>query len=163
MRIYEIHGDTGTRLHRIWKSMKCRCLTKSHPSYKWYGARGITICNEWADSYTAFKQWAMCNGYADSLELDRIDVNGDYTPLNCRWITHHEQTMNRRDTLYVISPHGKVPYREFCTRHGININTATHWRQDGILERKISDKVGFRVRVMGGKTKEEVVQNEDNS
>ena len=160
MRIYENHGDTGTRLHRIWKSMKCRCCDKNHPSYKWYGARGVTICEEWLNSYTAFKNWSIRNGYKDVLELDRVDVNGNYSPSNCRWVTHHEQTMNRRDTLYVISPTERTTFREFCQKHHINVRTATQWRQKGIMEEKIFDTLGFKVNVIGGKTKE-VVQNED--
>ena len=162
MRIYELHGDTGTRLHRIWKSMKCRCRDENHPTYKHYGARGINICDKWLNSYTAFKNWSILNGYTDELELDRIDVNGDYSPSNCRWITHHEQTMNRRDTLYVITITERITLRDFCQRHGINIRTATAWRQKGILETKICERVGFPVLVAGGKTKE-VVQNEDNA
>lgn len=162
MRNYEIHGDTGTRLHRIWKSMKCRCRDKNHPSYKWYGARGITICDEWLKSYLAFKNWSMRNGYTDSLELDRTDVNGDYCPSNCRWVTHHEQTMNRRDTLYIISYKGQMAFRDFCRTHGINICTAIAWRQKGILEEKIQSTVGFPITVSGGKPKE-VVQNEDHA
>ena len=78
---YELHGDTGTRLHRIWKSMKCRCNDSNHPSFKNYGARGIGICEEWRESYTAFKKWALSNGYADDLELERIDVNRGYYPV----------------------------------------------------------------------------------
>lgn len=156
MRIYEIHGDTGTRLHRIWKTMKCRCRDKNHPSYKWYGARGINICNEWLNSYTAFKTWAIHHGYTDSLELDRIDVNGDYSPSNCRWITHYEQTLNRRDTLYITYPDGKMRLRDFCEIHNINVHTATSWRQQGILEEKIQNKLGFPIVVSGGKIKEVV-------
>ena len=162
MRNYEIHGDTGTRLHRIWKTMKCRCRDKNHPTYKWYGARGITICDEWLNSYTAFKNWSLLNGYTDCLELDRVDVNGNYSPSNCRWITHHDQTMNRRDTLYINSQDGRMTFRDFCKSHRINMHTATQWRQKGILEEKIYNTVGFPVIVEGGKTKE-VVQNEDNA
>ena len=148
---YELHGDTGTRLHRIWKSMKCRCNDKNHPSFKHYGARGIRICEEWQESYTAFKIWAMSHGYADDLELERIDVNQGYSPENCKWISHHEQTMNRRDTLYITTCGGTMKLREFCIRNGINLNTVKHWRHLGILEYKLSERLGHSVCITGGK------------
>lgn len=151
---YELHGDTGTRLHRIWKSMKCRCNDKNHPSFKNYGARGIGICDEWQESYTAFKKWAVSHGYSDDLELERIDVNQGYSPENCKWITHREQTMNRRDTLYITvgRRNGKtMKLREFCTLHGISINTVNDWRHRGVLEGKLSERIGLPVYVTGGK------------
>lgn len=162
MRIYEIHGDTGTRLHRIWKTMKCRCFNKQHPTYKWYGAKGIKICEEWLNSYSTFKEWCMNNGYTDSLELDRIDVNGDYCPSNCRWVTHHEQTMNRSDTLYIAFGCERIPLRDFCKTHSINLHTVNAWRHKGILSEKIHNVVGFPVTIEGGRTRE-VMLNEDNA
>lgn len=80
---YELHGDTGTRLYRIWKTMKCRCNDSNHPTYKWYGARGIRVCGEWSESYISFREWAITHGYKEGLELERIDVNKGYNPDNC--------------------------------------------------------------------------------
>jgi hypothetical protein len=151
---YELHGDTGTRLYRIWKSMKCRCYDINHPSFTNYGARGIKVCTEWYESYLTFKKWAMSNGYAEHLELERIDVNKGYYPENCKWITHHEQTMNRRDTLYITigARNGKtMKLREFCASNEINLNTVKHWRQLGILECKLSERLGQPVHITGGK------------
>ena len=68
--MYYKHGETRSRLHKIWESMKCRCRNSNHPTYKCYGGRGITICQEWADSYIAFRDWSLMNWYDDSLELD---------------------------------------------------------------------------------------------
>ena len=90
------HGKWGSRLHRIWASMKTRCYNRKSRSYKWYGGRGITICDEWMNSFQAFYDWAMANGYRDDLSIDRIDVNGNYEPSNCRWITIIEQQKNKR-------------------------------------------------------------------
>lgn len=149
--MYEQHGDTGTRLYRIWKSMKCRCLNANHPSYIRYGGRGITIYPLWQESYSAFKSWAILNGYGETLELDRIDVNGDYEPHNCRWISHHEQTLNRRDTLYVISGSSKFKMRDFAQLVGLSINTINAWRHDDILEQKLSERMGYPVIIVGGK------------
>ena len=145
------HGDTGTRLYRIWKSMKCRCFDTTHSSYKHYGARGITMSSEWANDYICFKNWAIQNGYADHLEIDRIDVDGGYCPENCRWITHHAQTLNRRDTLYISVNGVREKLRDYCREHHINLNSVNAWRYDGVLEEKLSRIIGMPVKVSGGK------------
>ena len=130
--------------------MKCRCLDSNHPSYKNYGARGITICPEWIEDYRIFRKWSHENGYSENLELDRIDVNGNYEPANCRWITHHEQTMNRRDTLYIEAGGQITKLRDFCRENGFNIHTVTAWRQRNILEEKMELVLGQPVRIFGG-------------
>ena len=88
------HGSSHSRLYRIWSAMKGRCLNKNSYSYKWYGERGITICNEWIDDFQRFYDWAMLNGYSDDLSIDRIDVNGNYEPNNCRWVDIKTQANN---------------------------------------------------------------------
>ena len=150
MRHY-YHGDTGTRLYRIWKSMKCRCLNSNHPTYKYYGGRGILISDEWVENYPAFKTWSLANGYAADLELDRIDVNGSYTPENCRWITHHEQTLNRRNTLYVVFENRVEKVHDVCATYHINLRTFTGWRSKGIDAEMVSRVVGAKVRIQRGK------------
>lgn len=92
------HNMSGTRIHNAWRGMKARCNYKGHPSYKNYGARGIRVCSEWLNDFPTFYEWAMANGYSDNLTLDRIDVNGNYEPENCRWSDLSTQSANRRSS-----------------------------------------------------------------
>lgn len=91
------HGMSQTRLYRAWDSMKARCYRKTTAPYKNYGDRGIIVCEEWRESFIAFRDWALANGYVEGLSLDRIDPNGNYEPKNCRWVTMKVQENNRRN------------------------------------------------------------------
>lgn len=92
-----VHGQRNTRLYTIWIGMKQRCFNPNSRAYKYYGNRGIVVCDEWKDNFQAFYDWAMNNGYADNLSIDRKDVNGNYEPSNCRWATEIEQQNNKSD------------------------------------------------------------------
>lgn len=89
------HNLTYTRLYNIFMGMKQRCYNLKRRKYKIYGERGITICNEWLDDFMAFYNWSIANGYNDKLSIDRIDVNGNYEPSNCRWVNMKIQQRNR--------------------------------------------------------------------
>lgn len=98
---FKTHGDTNTRLYRIYAGMKSRCYNKNDTGYHLYGERGIQICNEWLNSYESFKKWALSHGYNDTLTIDRKNVNGDYCPENCKWITSEAQANNKRNNHYI--------------------------------------------------------------
>lgn len=117
------HGETDTRLYIIWVSMRERCYNLNSSYYKDYGGRGISIAKEW-DEFLSFKEWALSHGYSDDLTIDRIDVNGNYEPSNCRWATILEQNNNKRNNI-------RIEY------HGV-IRTASEWgRELGIKSSEI--------------------------
>ena len=95
------HNGYKSRLYKVWDEMLCRCRPNNGSISKNYGDRGIRVCDEWQD-FGAFREWAYANGYDDSLtrkecSIDRIDVNGNYEPSNCRWVDAITQNRNRRD------------------------------------------------------------------
>ncbi|WDU82287.1 hypothetical protein [Caloramator sp. Dgby_cultured_2] len=86
-----IHGMTKTRIYECWLDMKKRCNDLNNKEYHNYGERGIRVCEEWEKDFKNFYDWSINNGYNDNLTIDRIDVNGDYEPSNCRWVTWSQQ------------------------------------------------------------------------
>lgn len=89
------HGLCGTKLYNVWLTMKQRCYNPRDRHYKWYGAKGVKVCNEWRNNPLAFYKWCIENGYKDGLTLDRIDSTKDYSPDNCRFITMSAQQRNK--------------------------------------------------------------------
>lgn len=95
------HGETKTRLYQTWRDMRARCSKPYVKSYKDYGGKGISVCEEWENSYESFRDWALSTGYDDTLTIERIDVNKNYEPSNCRWIPIGDQWKTRSDTKWI--------------------------------------------------------------
>lgn len=117
------HGMSKEKLYFVWKSMKYRCLNPNNPAYRNYGGRGISVCEEWANSYVVFKKWAMENGYKDGLTIERKDVNGDYCPENCTWATRLVQARNRRTNVYITYNGETKTVTEWSRETGISTTT----------------------------------------
>lgn len=95
------HNESNSRLYGVWVTMKKRCNNPESTVFKYYGGRGIKVCDEWDSDYNVFRKWAIENGYRDDAfrgecTIDRIDVNGDYCPENCRWVSMKAQSLNKR-------------------------------------------------------------------
>lgn len=138
------HGKRHTRLYTIYANIKTRCYNKKNIRYKLYGARGITMCEEWKNDFQSFYDWSMANGYREDLTIDRIDNNGNYEPSNCRWVTWRGQQNNRRNNhLIEFNGHAHtmaewsrligIPYQTLVRR--INVYG---WS----VERALTEKVG---------------------
>lgn len=134
------HGDYKTRLYNILIDMRSRCNNSHNPEYKNYGGRGIKICDEWQD-YLAFKKWALDNGYSDNLTIERIDVNGNYCPENCKWIPKSEQLKNTTRTIFITYKGETLCAMDWCKRLGIPNNVLIHRYRSGLpLEKVFSTK-----------------------
>lgn len=90
-------GDYASRLYTIWNNMKQRCHNPENTAYKWYGAKGTIVCDEWKTDFTAFKTWALTNQYTATMTIDRIDNSKGYHPDNCQWITLSENVKKSQD------------------------------------------------------------------
>ena len=126
------HGKKGTRLYNIWGGMKKRCYNPAHKFYTRYGGRGITVCDEWKDNFEAFEAWAVANGYADNLTIDRIDNDGNYCPENCRFATQTEQVRNRSISRVATINGTTKSLIEWANDCGIPYQTVYHRYRDGL-------------------------------
>ena len=126
------HGLSKTKLHYIWSTMKSRCNCPTCKKYKIYGARGIKVCQEWLDDFINFYNWAINNGYSNGLTIDRIDVNGNYEPSNCRWADAKQQSRNRRTNRYIYYKGKKYCAVELAETIGMNVVTLKKRLNNGL-------------------------------
>lgn len=153
------HGETKTRLFKIWCSMHERCERKKHKYFKDYGGRGISVCDEWND-YINFAEWSRNNGYSDELTIDRINNDGNYEPANCRWITRKEQHSNKR-TNRKIEHNGKMyTLTQLADETGINKTTLKErlnngWSVEDAVKRPVRLRTkGWRMSNCGADMRE---------
>lgn len=131
------HGMSDTRLYRIYYHMVQRCTNPNNARYKYYGGRGIKVCKEWLEDKELFFQWSMQNGYADNLTIDREDVNGDYCPQNCRWITNKEQQENKQNTIVCSLFGEEKPSCVVADDNGINKRTVGERAKRGLKDEEL--------------------------
>ncbi len=125
---HRTHGYSADhpKLYEVWSTMLSRCYNPNRPKYKDYGLRGISVCPEWQRAEN-FCEWALENGYKDGLQIDRIDVNGNYEPSNCRWVTPKQNSRNRRNTKFLTIGGVTKCVAEWCEAFSISPYTIYWW------------------------------------
>ena len=118
--------ETEKTLNLKYRSIKRRCYNPKCEAYKNYGYRGIKMCDEWLADFKNFYNWAVNNGYKKGLTIDRIDVNGNYEPNNCRWISNLKQQNNKRNNRYLIYNGKKMTCSEWARELNIPIGTISY-------------------------------------
>lgn len=124
------HNKSNTRLYNIFNKIKGRCYNENNPAYKNYGGRSIKVCDEWLDKengFINFYNWAINNGYKKNLTIDRIDVNGNYEPKNCRWVTAKVQSNNKRNNRIIEYQGKQYTLTQLSEKLGIKLTTL-EWR-----------------------------------
>ncbi len=135
------------RLYNTWCNIKSRCNNSKNPRFSSYGGRGIKVCDEWGFSFSNFEKWAISNGYNNSLTIDRIDVNGNYEPSNCRWVTNSEQQLNKRTNRIIRHNGVSKTLKEWSDQTGLNAKTLqgridnSGWSVDRAIESPVMSKI----------------------
>ena len=123
------HGLSGTRTYKAWAAMIYRCTKSDHPNFADYGARGISVCERWMVFERFVEDMGLC---PDGLELDRSSVNGNYEPGNCKWVTHAEQSINKRKSLYVEIDGASIHLKSEARRLGVSERTVYSRYKHGV-------------------------------
>lgn len=137
------HGFSNSRLYHIWANMLQRCNNPNKPDYKYYGGRGITVCDEWK-TFEGFNKWVESTNYSDKLTIDRIDVNKGYSPENCRWVTLKTQFNNRRSNVKITIDGITKTATEWGDITGENSRTITERIRKGFNPEKAIQNVDYR-------------------
>lgn len=149
MRDEAIHSPRSdqlykTRLHSIWDGMKLRCYRKKDIGWKWYGEKGVKVCEEWKDNFRNFYEWAISHEYKEGLTIDRIDSNGNYSPDNCRWATMKEQQNNRKSNRKVTYKGETKTATQWAEQYGLSLSVVVwrlnHWDDLDAVFHKPVDK-----------------------
>lgn len=152
------HGMTKSILYHKYCDMKERCYNTNSKAYMHYGGRGIKICDEWLQSFEAFKDWAYANGYDDSKKtyqqtLDREDVNGNYCPDNCRWVTQKVQANNRTNTIYIVYKEKTYTISELSEKYNVAQWFIRRYVKKGKTFEDILDLWESKNRVVNGRVR----------
>lgn len=152
--------EMKNRLYSIYQGMTKRCYYPDNQNYKYYGGKGIVICNEWKSDFSAFKKWSLENGYQDNLTIDRINTNGNYEPSNCRWVSMKEQCNNRTSN-HLITYKGKTQnLKQWCIELNLNygIMESRINRYKWSVEKAFETKTNFRMVMITYKNKTQTLK-----
>lgn len=119
------------RIKSIYLKMLDRCNNILAKDYKWYGAKGITVCDEWKNDYFAFEKWSLENGYQDNLSIDRINSDGNYEPNNCRWVNMIIQQNNKKNNKKYVYKNKMMTIPEICRLENLNVHTISSRMKTG--------------------------------
>jgi hypothetical protein len=133
------HNLSRTRIYRIWTGIKNRVKGNIKDNKKYYFDRNIKICDEWEKDFIKFYNWSIQNGYSDNLSIDRIDVNGDYKPDNCRWATIKQQNRNKQNTTYLTLNGKTLSMGEWKEKLDIPFSTMVNRKRKGLSDEQILD------------------------
>ena len=135
------HGKSKDKLYRVWNGMKQRCYNANDDFYYCYGAKGITLCEEWKNSFQNFYDWAISHGYDEKLSIDRIDVNGNYCPENCRWVNWKVQENNKRTSVKIDYHCELYTMSELADMFGVKLSRIKGARRRGKLNEQYLDNL----------------------
>lgn len=149
MTVFKTHGMTGTRVHRIWKAMNSRCNNPNFPAYKNYGGRGIAVCDRWKGNRGFINFVADMGEPQEKDTIERIDVNGNYEPSNCRWANRKEQNRNRRNNVTLKYNGETKSLAEWAEITGFPYGTLYRrinegWSAKDILETSTAERISRR-------------------
>lgn len=137
--IFSTHKMSNKRIYHTWENMISRCYYTKDMSYRAYGGRGITVCDEWKSSFETFYNWAVSHGYSDTLTIDRINVNGNYEPNNCRWVDMISQANNRRTNRYFMINGENLTISQIARKFNLNPNTLRTKIRNGATKKEIEE------------------------
>lgn len=134
-----------TKIYRVYRTMLNRCHNFNSQKYNNYGGRGIIVCKQWRDNFLNFYDWAIANGYQENLTIERINVNGNYEPSNCTWITMEEQAQNKRCNIKIAYKGKTYPVKKWSQITGIKVDTLKYryrqgWSSEKIIETPVKER-----------------------